>query len=133
MLRHLRVLALRAILLVSAGHPAFAGTFHISPSGNDGSPGTAAQPFATLQHTQQMARIRAGKEPMVNNSVHPHVWYSGSEDVVRHNIVFGPYRPALMKLGVQQPWGKEIDFVFLHTPWRERNRACDRASARERS
>jgi hypothetical protein len=48
----------------------------------------------------------------VNNSFHPHVWYGHSQDVFRRNIVFGPYRPILMK----GPWGKEVDFNLLHTP-----------------
>jgi hypothetical protein len=47
---------------------------------------------------------------MVNNSFHPHVWFKGSEDVVRRNIVFGPYRP----IRVPKPWGTEVDFNFRH-------------------
>jgi hypothetical protein len=42
---------------------------------------------------------------MVGNSFHPHVWYPGSEDVFRYNIVSGPYAP----IGVSF-WGKEIDY-----------------------
>ena len=49
---------------------------------------------------------------MVGNSFHPHVWYRGSEDVFRRNIVFGPYRP----IRVPKPWGKECDRNLLHTP-----------------
>lgn len=30
---------------------------------------------------------------MGNNSFQPHVWYGNSGDVVRSNIMFGPYRP----------------------------------------
>jgi hypothetical protein len=30
---------------------------------------------------------------LVNNSLHPHVWYNDSHDVFRGNIVFTPYRP----------------------------------------
>ena len=51
---------------------------------------------------------------MVNNSFHPHVWYANSQDVVRRNIVCGPYRP----IRVRQPWGKECDHNLLHTPGR---------------
>jgi hypothetical protein len=47
---------------------------------------------------------------MVNNSFHPHVWYSNSGDVFRRNIVFTPYRP----IRVPKPWGKEIDCNLLH-------------------
>ena len=46
---------------------------------------------------------------MVNNSFHPHVWYSGSQDVFRHNIVFGEYKP----IRVNQPWGRECDYNLL--------------------
>ena len=49
---------------------------------------------------------------MVGNSFHPHVWYRGSGDVFRHNIVFRPYRP----IRVRKPWGKECDGNLLHTP-----------------
>jgi hypothetical protein len=43
----------------------------------------------------------------VNNSLHPHVWYDQSGDVVTGNIWMGAYRPAGgMPKG---RWGKEID------------------------
>ncbi|WP_036746053.1 PDZ domain-containing protein [Paenibacillus sp. UNC451MF] len=47
---------------------------------------------------------------MVNNSFHPHVWYRGSQDIFRHNIVFAEYAP----IRVPQPWGAECDGNFLH-------------------
>ena len=40
----------------------------------------------------------------VNNTLHPHVWYENSGDVITGNIWMKPYRPVRM-LG----WGKEID------------------------
>jgi hypothetical protein len=46
---------------------------------------------------------------MVQNTLHPHVWPADSEDVVRRNIVFVPYRPIQ-----PEAWGKEIDFNLLH-------------------
>ena len=46
---------------------------------------------------------------MVRNTLHPHVWPSDSQDIVRRNIVFTPYRP-IRPAG----WGKEIDFNLLH-------------------
>jgi len=49
---------------------------------------------------------------MVGNSFHPHVWYGHSQDVFRHNIVFGPYKP----IRVNKPWGRECDFNLLHKP-----------------
>ena len=52
---------------------------------------------------------------IVNNSFHPHVWFKGSEDVFRNNIVFGPYRP----IRVAQPWGSECDFNVRHVPGME--------------
>jgi hypothetical protein len=42
----------------------------------------------------------------VNNTYYPQVWYVDSQDVVRHNIFWGPYLPALMK---GPPWGQEMD------------------------
>ncbi|MHC5538093.1 right-handed parallel beta-helix repeat-containing protein, partial [Singulisphaera rosea] len=49
---------------------------------------------------------------MVNNSFHPHVWYVGSEDRFRRNIVFKEYAP----INVPKPWGRECDFTLSHTP-----------------
>jgi hypothetical protein len=49
---------------------------------------------------------------MVNNSFHPHVWFKGSQDVFRRNIVFAAYKP----IRVPQPWGKECDYNLLHKP-----------------
>lgn len=46
----------------------------------------------------------------VNNSLHPHVWYEGSGDMIRRNIVFSPYRPVR----VPEPWGRECDYNLLH-------------------
>jgi PDZ domain/Right handed beta helix region len=48
---------------------------------------------------------------MVNNSFHPHVWPEESGDVFRHNIVFAPYKPAIM---LKTAWGKEMDYNLVH-------------------
>ena len=48
---------------------------------------------------------------MVNNTLHAHVWFLDSEDVVRNNIVFAPYQPIEMR-----SWGEDIDFNFLQDP-----------------
>ncbi len=42
---------------------------------------------------------------MVNNSLHPHVWFANSEDVFKHNIVADTYQDVGV-LG----WGKELDY-----------------------
>ncbi len=47
----------------------------------------------------------------VNNSVHLHVWYENSWDVVENNIIFTEYQPILMEHG----YGKSIDFNVLHS------------------
>ena len=46
---------------------------------------------------------------LVNNSFHPHVWYAGSGDVFRHNIVMTGYQP----IGMPAVWGKLIDENLL--------------------
>ncbi|MBL9126864.1 MAG: PDZ domain-containing protein [Verrucomicrobiales bacterium] len=51
---------------------------------------------------------------MVGNSFHPHVWYRGSEDVFRRNIVFDSYKP----IRVDTPWGRECDRNLVHAPGR---------------
>lgn len=48
----------------------------------------------------------------VNNSVHMHVWYENSGDVVENNIIFTEYQPILME---KNHFGKSIDFNVLHS------------------
>lgn len=45
---------------------------------------------------------------MVNNSLHPHVWFAKSEDIVKNNIVGRSYQDVGL-LG----WGKEMDYNFF--------------------
>jgi beta-galactosidase len=52
---------------------------------------------------------------LVNNSFHPHVWYARSGDVFRKNILFGEYQPV----GMEAPWGSEVDNNLLHQPGAE--------------
>ena len=56
---------------------------------------------------------------LVNNSLHPHVWYNDSHDVFRSNIVFAPYRPIQMRR-----WTQEIDFNLLHEAGQEWSVPC---------
>lgn len=47
----------------------------------------------------------------VNNTLHPHVWYDNSRDIVTNNIWMGAYRPAGgMPKG---RWGDEVDRNFF--------------------
>ena len=48
---------------------------------------------------------------LVNNSLHPHVWFNDSHDVFRSNIVCAPYRPIRMR-----DWTQQIDYNLLHDP-----------------
>jgi len=47
----------------------------------------------------------------VNNSIHMHVWYENSGDVVENNIIFTEYQPILMEHG----FGKSIDKNILYS------------------
>lgn len=47
----------------------------------------------------------------VNNSIHMHVWYENSGDVVENNIIFTEYQPILMNNG----YGKSINRNILHS------------------
>jgi len=49
---------------------------------------------------------------IVNNSLHPHVWFENSGDVFACNIVMGAYRPAGMNVA---KWGKEVDHNLFAT------------------
>jgi hypothetical protein len=46
---------------------------------------------------------------LVNNTLHPHVWYKDSHDIFRSNIMSAPYRPIQVRT-----WQQEIDFNFWH-------------------
>ena len=52
---------------------------------------------------------------IVNNSLHPQLWYEGSEDVFKHNIVAGAYQPKAMDVSITEKgqWGREIDYNFF--------------------
>jgi len=43
-----------------------AADFHVSPNGNDADPGTAAKPFATLEHARDAVRALRATDPQVN-------------------------------------------------------------------
>lgn len=68
---------------------------------------------------------------MINNGLHPHVWYKNSGDVFKNNIVFKAYQPAIMNsaIAVDGKWGKELDFNFYVSTKSEMNKfsknGCD--------
>lgn len=78
---------------------------------------------------------QATNNVIVNNSLHPHVWYPNSGDVFKHNIVFTAYRPAVMSRGITPDgkWGKELDSNFFAATATEKNKfaknGCDANSA----
>lgn len=45
---------------------------------------------------------------LINNTLHPHVWFKNSGDVVQRNIMMNSYRPIEL-----QDWGKSIDYNFF--------------------
>lgn len=61
----LRPLLLAAVL---AAGPASATTYHVAPSGNDGHPGTAGAPWATLQHAAD--EVGAGDTVLVHDGTY---------------------------------------------------------------
>jgi hypothetical protein len=60
---------------------------------------------------------------IVNNSLHPHVWFTHSGDVFARNIVMGAYQPALMAI---PKWGEEVDFNLFTTSQADRSKYVDR-------
>ncbi len=48
---------------------------------------------------------------ILNNSLHPHVWYPMSGDVFKSNIVSAEYKPAIMNRGIPTDgkWGAQLD------------------------
>lgn len=55
---------------------------------------------------------KAWNNVILNNSLHPHVWYSNSEDEFFSNIVMTAYRPAEMtrSIATNGKWGKRVDY-----------------------
>jgi len=49
---------------------------------------------------------------MVNNTLHFHVWYENSGDIVENNIVFKEYAP----IGMPEKWGERVDQNILVAP-----------------
>ena len=56
---------------------------------------------------RQGFRRYAWNNVIINNALHPHVWYPESGDCFTLNIVMSPYRPARMGDG---KWGRELDY-----------------------
>ncbi|PIB30419.1 hypothetical protein BFP77_04605 [Maribacter sp. 4U21] len=54
---------------------------------------------------------------IINNSLHPHVWYPNSGDVFVRNIISAAYKPAVMSRGIAADgkWGKQLDYNFFTT------------------
>jgi hypothetical protein len=78
---------------------------------------------------------QATNNVIVNNSLHPHVWYPNSGDIFKSNIVFTAYRPAVMNRGITPDgkWGKELDYNFFVATATEMNKfaknGCDANSS----
>jgi hypothetical protein len=51
---------------------------------------------------------------IINNGLHPHVWYLNSGDIFKNNILFKAYQPAIMNRSIpgSGKWGKELDYNF---------------------
>ncbi len=45
---------------------------------------------------------------VINNSLHPHVWFNNSGDIIHRNLFLQPYKPIQIK-----NWGKQIDYNFF--------------------
>ena len=58
-----RLVCLGVVFIIILTHLQ-AAEVHVSPNGNDASPGTVAKPLATVAEAQRMARTLAGREPV---------------------------------------------------------------------
>lgn len=74
---------------------------------------------------------KAWNNVILNNSLHPHVWYSNSEDEFYSNIVMTAYRPAEMtrSIATNGKWGKRVDYNLFAANESERTaysqNSCD--------
>ncbi|CAM4292492.1 right-handed parallel beta-helix repeat-containing protein [Zobellia nedashkovskayae] len=74
-----------------------------------------------LKLREGFARV-AENNIMVNNSLHPHVWFKNSQDVFRHNIVQKAYQDIRL-----DGWGKELDYnLFPNEVTLMKSRVYDR-------
>jgi hypothetical protein len=55
---------------------------------------------------------------IVNNALHPHVWFPNSGDVFTGNIVMSAYKPAVMSRDAK--WGWEVDRNLFTTSHKDR-------------
>ena len=74
-----------------------------------------------LKFRQGFRRL-AWNNVIVNNALHPHVWYPNSGDSFTRNIVMGPYRPA--RTGTGQ-WGRELDYNLFTSNEADRSAYTD--------
>jgi hypothetical protein len=80
-------------------------------------------------------RREATNNIIINNSLHPNVWYPNSDDIFKCNIVFGAYKPAAMEriLAPNGKWGTQLDSNLFLTNQRDRlmfvKNGCDANSA----
>lgn len=53
---------------------------------------------------------------ILQSSLHPHVWPRQNGDVFAHNIVSGPYQPALMQADIAPDghWGRLLDYNLFY-------------------
>lgn len=60
----------------------------------------------------------ASNNIIINNGLHPHVWYPNSGDEFTNNIVFTAHRPAIMNAAIPSDgkWGRLIDFNYFMGP-----------------
>ncbi len=71
---------------------------------------------------------------IINNGLHPHVWYQNSGDVFKNNIVFKSYQPAIMDRTTAKDgkWGKDLNYNFFVANQKVMNRFstndCDKNS-----
>ena len=59
-------------------------------------------------------RRSATNNIIINNGLHPHVWYVNSGDIFKNNLLFLPYQPAIMNATIAEngKWGQELDYNF---------------------
>lgn len=71
---------------------------------------------------------------IINNGLHPHVWFPNSGDIFKNNIVFKAHQPAVMTMALDADaqWGQEVDYNFYATSENEMKRyalnGCDKNS-----
>ncbi len=86
-----RVYFFLTLFAAASSSTVFSGEFFVSPNGNDANDGTAAAPFATLEHARDAVRAARQNDPTAKKAAEPWVvTFAEGEYTLERPVVFTP-------------------------------------------